>query len=444
MNSKSLTPWVAKSPVKISKENRTPKRIIDFAVQLSDRDKTQLVSGFESQSYEMVSGFVWMRASRSLMNVLSKLGMEFISDLLNRPDIASASNLDKVISDFDAIRLAKDLGVIGAHEAFRLTQAMDLVHHFNSSSAESEDEPEMMEHDALSVLHACVESILGHRQIEGAINFAKFRENIESQSYSGEEKDIETLLKSPYFFHRAAVRMLITSVKNSRGAQLDNSLANFNVLLPLLWDLVRKPERYQVGQTYSELVSDGKKQAASGIKSALLKVKGFDYVPEDLRSNAFLKVASEILTAHDNFNNFHNESAPMKLLSSMGSTIPIPAFPLCMTATMCVKLGNRYGYSWEAESYADAVLDALPEHKWKYFLDECLPTDDRVLYELRNEAVQDRLKTLSQKYQFAKIGMENALVKKLVLGLDSTFKHEFHNSLNKLLAAVGVDSESSK
>ena len=117
----------------------------------------------------------------------------------------------------------------------------------------------------------------------------------------------------------------------------------------------------------------------------LLKVKGFDFVPEDLRSRSFVKAAHTLIAAHEGANNFYNEGAPMRSLERMGSSIPIPAFPICMSAVISVKLGNYYGHCWDAQASADALLKRLPAERWIYYLNQCLPTDDRVLYKLMEE-----------------------------------------------------------
>ena len=78
------------------------------------------------------------------------------------------------------------------------------------------------------------------------------------------------------------------------------------------------------------------------------KFGGFDYVPESLRSATFTRAAKEVLAAHESYQNFYNEPAPMQALASLGSTIPAPAFPLCMKATLSVVLGNQYGHTLAA------------------------------------------------------------------------------------------------
>ena len=71
-----------------------------------------------------------------------------------------------------------------------------------------------------------------------------------------------------------------------------------------------------------------------------------------------------------------------KGLASLGTTIPMPAFPICMTAALAVRLGNMYGYSYEAQPAASRVLDGLSQERWESYLNECLPGDTMILEKL--------------------------------------------------------------
>jgi len=122
---------------------------------------------------------------------------------------------------------------------------------------------------------------------------------------------MRNLAASPYFFKRTTLSVLLALVKGAKGAQLDNALGNINIILPMIWGQLRKPEKWQTGQTYAEIYNAGKEQAVAGLKKALIKVRGFDFVPENLRSTIFLQAAQKVIEAHDDFNNFHNEPAPI-------------------------------------------------------------------------------------------------------------------------------------
>jgi len=376
--------WEGNVPARIPASATSPEKILPFANsrQLSRRDCSQVINAFKNESYEMVSTFIWSKAISSLKAQLSKLGTGFIAEMLDRADIDEEASVAEVLTDYEALRLAYELGVITSTGYLRLKHAFEKIAHFGQLPPEEADEVQMSEDEAVSVIRACVENILGQNKIDAAVDFKKFRDHLESQVFEEDASEINLLANSPYFFKRASIRIVLAMIKASGGAQLDNGLGNANVIIPLLWPELLAPERFQIGRAYSEVVADGKAQATSGLRIILLKVKGFDYVPEDLRSRTFLAAARKVLEAHEGFNNFYNEPGPTKVLAEMGSAIPRPAFPLCMTAALCVRLGNAYGICFDAQTHANSILKRVSQERWLFYLDSCLRAEERILEKL--------------------------------------------------------------
>jgi hypothetical protein len=336
----------------------------------------------------MLSSFIWTKALTSLKAQLGKLGTPFISEMLDRPDIDGSLSIDQVLTDFEALRLAKELGVITGTGALRLRQALERLTHFGQML--EEDDAQMTADEAVGVVRACVENILGQERIEAALDFKEFRDALEDQLFTADDEHVQTLLASPYFFQRASVRILLAIIKSRRSAQLENSLANANLIIPLLWKRLLGPEKVQIGRAYAEVTADGKSTAAAGIRKVLLKVHGFDYVPEDLRSKSFVKAANALLAAHEGANNFYNEPGPARHLEEMGSVMPIPAFPVCMAAALSVRLGNRWNICFAAQPAVDALLKRVSLDRWRYYFNDCIKMDDRILSKLLEERPRDR------------------------------------------------------
>lgn len=385
--SSDIVLWDSNSLARVPARAKTPEEILPHANtgQLSRRDQNQIIYAFNNGSYEMASNFIWTRTISSLKAQLGSLGTAFLAEMLDRVDIPSDASVAQVLTDYDALRLARELGVVSGTGYFRLKQSFDRIVHFGQLVPEEADDAEMSVDEAVGIIRSCVESILGQNKIDVAVNFKAFRENLETSVFEKGDPEILKIIDSPYFFKRATVRILLALVKSNKGAQLENALGNANLILPSLWPDLLPPERFQVGRAYSEVVADGKTQVASGMKKILLKVKGFDYVPEDLRSRSFLAAAQKVIEAHEGMNNFYNEGAPTRALAEMGSTIPRPAFALCMTAALAVRLGNPYGICYEAQSYANSILRKVTPERWLFYLDSCLRTDERILEKLNDD-----------------------------------------------------------
>ncbi len=319
-----------------------------------------------------------------LKKQLAALGMEFIGELLQRPDIDEFSDIRIAVSDTEAISLARDLGMITPLQTMRLLQSQATVAHFAGLENDpSSDQDEVMtREEGILCLRVCVQGVLGHEKVWVAEDFKKFRSKLESETLSGDAPEIAKLKSSPYFFVRTAISILLSLFKTAKGAQLEHAARNALLLIPEFWGQLKAPERWQVGQAYAVELSEGRKDSVKGLHAVLLAVAGFDYVPENVRSTTFVQVASSVIAAHQGMNNFYNEPGPMRELASLGTSIPGPALATCITAVLCVKLGNFYGTSWAAQAPADQVVDRLSTDRWLYYVNERLESDRIILAKL--------------------------------------------------------------
>lgn len=386
MNNNDLAVWAASDQVTIPASIKSVQDIVNYATAtLSKRDIKSIVSGFESGSFEMVSTFVWSKATATLKQQVSTLGMEFVGEMLGRPDLDADSDPASSIADHEAIRLAELLGMITATQAMRLKHAMQIVAHFSKKQLGDGDDEEMNEDEVRSLLRACVSSILGKPHFDAAVRFVDFRKRLNEQTFHKDDPIVDQIKNSPHFFQKTTLSVLLSAVKTSKGALLENVLGNIMSLVPAMWPTLREPEKWQVGQAYAEANSNNSQMASAALRRALMDVRGFDFVPESLRSSTYTQVAAKVLEAHFGYNNFYNEQEPAAALAMLGTTVPMPAFAKCMEATLAVRLGNRWGFAWAAQGSADQILRSLRDAQWQYYLNECLPSDVTVLDKVSQE-----------------------------------------------------------
>ncbi|WP_157644118.1 hypothetical protein [Burkholderia ubonensis] len=414
--SNGLALWQPDSGQLIPAEARTSRQIANYAAQLSVRDRNQIVAAFEAGHFEMGMNYLWGKTVTALKKELSTVGIGLLGEMLGRADVDEDDDIDDILTTRDAIRLAGELGVVSTTDALRLQHTYEIVTHFAQLDAGAGDTEDIDESEAIASLKACIKSVLGRPKVEIAKKFVDFRSALEGESLSADDPRVEMLRGSPYFFCKLTTSVLMNGAKRNIGAQLEHALANINVILPAIWETLRDAERWQIGQTYAETYANGKSIAVSGLKSALLKVHGFDYVPENLRSETFLRAAEAVIKAHEEFNNFYNEAAPVSNLAKLGSTIPTPALPACATAILCVLLGNRYGVARTAQSDASKIVSNFTPDRWQYYLNQVLPSDIRILSKLSDDGPVKRWLTLVGQHDLANISVKNKSVAKLLRG----------------------------
>lgn len=368
-------------PVAVRKQEDYPS-IIQQGIRLSARDQAQLSEAYNAELFDMASVFVWSKTIMTLKYQLSRLGMPFIAELLDRPEMDATSNYQD-ISDYEALKLAEELGFISGTGSFRLKQANEYIKHFTSPEiAAGGGDDGLSKEEAMMVLRSCVQYVLYNNRIEVSVDFKDLRDSLERETLPSDDPNILKLYDSPYYFKRTCLRILLALIQTSDGAVLENLLENANTIIPNIWEDLAAADKYQLGRNYAELINSGNSKATNGLKRILLKVRGFDYVPEDLRSNSFIKAAKAILSAHDGFNNFYNEPLPVQNLYDMGTTIPSSAFGACATALLCVKLGNQYGFSIDAQGPADRIIQKFSADRWELYFNEYFAKDERILYKL--------------------------------------------------------------
>ena len=425
--------WQPDSGELIPASAKTPFEISNYAAQLSVRDKKQIVSAFESRHFEMGINYLWDKTITALKKELSAVGVGLLGEMLGKVDVAEDNDVEDIITTKESLVLAEELGIVSSTDAMRLKHTYELITHFSRLEIEESDSEEIDESEAISSLKACIKAVLGRPKVEVAKKFVEFREALEGESLAEDDPRVDMLRRSPYFFNKLTVSVLMNASKKTTGATLEHSLANINVLIPAIWSQLRESERWQVGHAYAEAFADGKTTSVAGLKSALLKVKGFDYVPENLRSDTFTKAAEAIFKAHDGLNNFYNEPATVKNLAKLGSTIPTPALPVCFSALLCVILGNSFGVSWAAELEAKALLKTLSPERWTYYLNNVLPGDTRILNKLASSKPLAQWVHLTSEFNLASLDIKNTAVSRLIKASSENKEAVINLTIKKLL-----------
>ena len=186
----------------------------------------------------------------------------------------------------------------------------------------------------------------------------------------------------------------LSAIKKNKLIVQEHALVNITMLLPEVWGKLSSSDKWMIGETYRDVVASGDVVATKGLKLALGKVGGFDFVPETLRSTTFREMARKLIDVHDSFNNYYNETGVVKALANLGTRIPEPAFLVCLDAYLLVFLGNYYGYSRKAAPIAEEELKKISKDRWQAYFSSYIHTDDRILNNLETPTQVSRMRNL--------------------------------------------------
>ena len=422
-----IVPWSSPNGATLPSNLSDVHELVPYINNLTPKEVSKVVSAFGTELYDMATEYVWNRTTSILRDKVLSFGRDFVLEMLGRPN-TQESDADDFLSEVDIINLAADLGFINKTARMKFLHCNEMIKHYSSRNIDEE----MDKASAQDFIRSCIKYVLSmsDENFDLEYSFANFRHKLTSTQLKDGDDSLEQLKASPYFYKRTIVRALLNLMKTAKGVEQENLFANMSVVVPKIWEDLLPDDRRPVGSAYSQAVSDSNKNEIIALKSVLLKVKGFDYVPEATRSNIFIEAAQNLLKTHYGVNNFYNEPLAAKHLLSLGTAIPGPALGVCMTATLACKLGNSYGISNSAQLYLDEILDKISVDRWEFYINQNLPADETILAKLiSNSDRADRWLHLVAKYELINIKFVNPIIEKLIKAKTASRVHSIAKEL---------------
>jgi len=372
------------------------------------RDMNKILVAFDNQLYDMSAEYIWRRTIATLKDNILRFGADFVAEMLDRPGVNSEN-----ISDYEIINLSSDLGFVNKVGRLELLQTSEFIQYYLSNDDNEVDFPITRAQD---IIRACVQYVLRFGKMEFDSSFSDFRNSLKTSKIDSDDAIVSELKMHPYFYKKTVQKTLLNLAKTlPSGAERETLFANMIIILGELWVDLSSDDRSTIGRAYAQANVDGDKDLLKVLKSLLMRVKGFDYVPENLRSNTYIGVAKNLLSAHFAFDNFYNEPKYAKELEALGSSIPSPALGTCFTSVLACVLGNRYGHSNAAQIYLRRILDSLTVDRWEYYLNNLISFDATTLYKIyESDKTYNRWVKVVEEYKLNDLSVTNIPIQKLV------------------------------
>lgn len=333
-------------------------------IQLNEIEQQAVVVNFNSKLYIVAAEIIWRRTIDILRDRLSFFGEEFIGDMLGYDKPIMADN----ISEQEAIELNCDVGFLKQNAKMELLHHAVQIKQYTSRQYQMVEKINITKNQAMALISDCIQYVLSDMTECTMLEFNNVRQRIKSELFTL-DSDIITLLKQgQYFAKRTILRSLMNMAKTNKEEEKQFVFHNMSIIVPVIWNDLAETDKYSFGTTYAEISSTDKKDYINVVKKILYNVHGFDYVPENLKSNSFKATAKNLNKVHDALNNFYNEPLAAKLLSSMGTMIPDPAVYDCINSVLICITGNEYGVSRDAQPYLQEVLNGMTIPKWELYL----------------------------------------------------------------------------
>ena len=187
--------WTRDEPAELPAA-ATPADVAEQARGVGPRDVKSIISAFDSEAYEMVSAFVWGRTTAALRKPIAALGMDFVGEMLGRPDLDQGAD-PQTLGDHEVLSLAEETGHPHDRRGDASQARFGVGQPFRGHAAGCDGRHADDGADALAVLRPCVASVLSNALIEPAAAFVRFRRALETAGRRPEEEGVQGLAGRP-------------------------------------------------------------------------------------------------------------------------------------------------------------------------------------------------------------------------------------------------------
>ena len=366
-------------------------------IQLNEMEQQAIIVNFNSGLHIVAAEIIWRRTIDILRNRLDFFGEDFIGDMLGYDKPVFADDL----SEQEAIDLNCDVGFIKQNARMELLHHAEQIKQYTSRHYQMIEKISINRNQAITLISDCINFVLSDMTECTMLEFNNVRNRLKTELMSNETDIVVLLVQGQYFAKRTVLRSLINLARTEKDEEKQIVFHNMSIIIPVIWGDLAETDKYSFGTTYAEISSTDKKDYINVVKKILFNVHGFDYVPENLKSNSFIATAKNLMNVHNGINNFYNEPLAAKLLASMGTMIPDHAVYDCLNSVFVCVTGNQYGVSNGAQDDLQGILNGLTIPKWELFFKD-LPKNDVLMHHLgfvlgTNDPVQRWCKEISNR-----------------------------------------------
>jgi len=391
-------------------ETNVVELLIGYGEALPQPVKEKVARYYRSGDYATSASHIWQRAVSLLRKRVLSLGEEFVADMVETDDLDYARNLPA----YRVIDLANDLGFIDKAGKRKLLMANDYYNYYNNSDIDEYEE--MPQDEANIIIKNSISYILYNTDETFGLQFNDFREKLKTGKVTELFDDDKSMFETcPYFYLKTTVRSLLKLFGETDGIEYENVTSNMIIVFPACWDRLKIEERRALADAYTDYTNANDHVRVKLLNGIMLKVQGFDYVKENVRSRTYISVARRLRDVHFDINNYYTEPGVIKQLEDLGTTIPKLALKECVTSILYVKLGNGYGVSWKAEEVADRLLDRMTQDQWLTYIDNYMVEETDLIESIRDcNPMRDRWKELIKRYSLKSLNVLSPVAGKLV------------------------------
>lgn len=329
--------------------------------------------------FDAALNFIWDETVVNLRLKVIRFDLEYFYDSVvteptRRAKLKDESDLVK-IEEWELIRGCHVTGILSDIGFKHLDYIRDMR---NWASAAHPNQNQLTGFQLIAWLETCINEVIAKEPEAAAVEVKRVLTSIRNNILT--PSDAEPIKAGFEYLPLDLVSSLLRTLFGMYTAEKTsvNVRSNINLIAKKCWTLAPDEAKYECGLKYSNFAANGELARKELAKSFLTVVDGLPYLPSDTLALEISEKIQNLYTAHHGMNNFYNEPAHAKALTSYVSdtgVVPDSVRHNYVKTVVMVKIGNGYGISNMAETYYDEMINKFGELELKEFVKLVLNTE---------------------------------------------------------------------
>lgn len=385
------------SQLQEEEKNLIKKSLINVREEIKDNTYIlEAVKVLNVKGYRSAIGSYWNAVIDDLRQKIIHRSLDlFNKEMKPKKEVKAYEDFQEHVTDYDLIEGAYKIGVIGWEAHKLLHQARETRHVFYGHPKSSD--PSLIK--VLDMISDCNKYVLSEDFPPQIINIDDYMFTMDSPDYDKNEIAVEQAFSDlPSVYKTELINKFYSSYTHESSSTVLR--ANIEFCLPIIWSVLPKDNRLQIGMRLNkDIISGNKKKIDKGIEYLCL-VNGLRY-----GSNASRKAIFEaaIRNLEENLDNWEEEGKATQYLEHLGTNIPDELIPRYVSALILTFVGSK-GYSLHfsrTNFYSDVAAPIIKglfekfDHKADQEFVDTIKTNNKLKSRIRYPGQLARLRILA-------------------------------------------------
>lgn len=267
------------------------------------------------EGYRSAIGSYWNALVDDLRNKIIHRSLDlFNKEMTFNQTIKNYEDFQKCVTDNDLIEGAYKIGVIDWEARKILHHAREIRHIFDGHPRSSDPSPIKV----LDMINDCNKYVLSQEFPPKIIDIDSYITTMDSKDYDNNEIAVEQAFSDlPAVYKKELINKFYAIYTDENTSTILR--ANIEFCLPILWSVLPKEDRSQIGHRFNTDITSGNKKIIKRGTEFLCLINGLRYAANSARKAIFEPVLKRL---EGNLDQWHEEGETVRELERLGSNIP--------------------------------------------------------------------------------------------------------------------------